>query len=189
MPTIKAGNINKGMYLDFKGTPHQVIKAEFHSPGKGSAFCKVKMKNIKSGASLEFTYKSNEQVDYFELNSQEMQFLYMQGKDAIFMNPQTYEQVELAVGLMDGKEGFLTSDIKVYVLFQDDTALGVTFPPKVKMKVQVAEEATAGNRVNAPKKPVTLETGLEIYAPLFIKPGDVIMVDTDTFEYVSRVNE
>lgn len=188
MPSIKAGNISKGMYLDFKGTPHMVTKAEFHSPGKGSAFCKVKMKNVKTGSSLEFTYKSNEQVDYFELNSQEMQFLYMQGSEAIFMNPQTYEQVELPIDLMDGKEGFLTPEIKVYVLFQGEEALGVKFPPKVKMTVDIAEDATAGNRVNAPKKPVTLETGLEIQAPIFIKPGDVIMVDTDTFEYVSRVN-
>jgi elongation factor P len=188
MPTVKAGNISKGMYLDFKGTPHLVTKAEFHSPGKGSAFCKVKMKNIKSGASLDFTFKSSEQVEYFELNSQEMQFLYMAGDQAVFMNPQTYEQVELDVDLMDGKEGFLTPDVKVYVLFQGDDALGVTFPPKVKLKVTVAEDATAGNRVNAPKKPVTLETGLEIQAPIFIKPGDVLMVDTDTFEYVSRVN-
>jgi elongation factor P len=189
MPTVKAGNIAKGLYLNFKGTPHLVTKSEFHSPGKGSAFCKVKMKNIKTGASLDFTYKSNEQIEYYDLNSQEMQFLYMSGDQAVFMNPQTYEQVELDIKLMDGKEGFLTSDIKIYVLFQEDKALGVTFPPKVKMKVKVAEEATAGNRVNAPKKPVTLETGLEVYAPLFIKPGDVIMIDTDTFDYVSRAND
>lgn len=189
MPTVKAGNISKGLYLNFKNTPHLVVKSEFHSPGKGSAFCKVKMKNIKTGANVDFTYKSNEQVEYFDLNSQEMQFLYMQGNDAIFMNPQTYEQVELPVSLMDGKEGFLTPEIKVYVLFQGEKALGVKFPPKVKMTVEVAEEATAGNRVNAPKKPITLDTGLEIQAPLFIKPGDVIMVDTETFDYVSRVNE
>jgi len=188
MPTIKAGNISKGMYLDFKGTPHLVIKAEFHSPGKGSAFCKVRMKNVKTGSSLDFTYKSSEQVEYFELSQREMQFLYLTGEEAVFMDPRTYEQAEIPVSLLDGKEGFLTSDINVYILFHGEEALGVTLPPKVKLKVAVAEEATAGNRVNAPKKPVTLETGLEIQAPIFIKPGDVIMVDTETFEYASRVN-
>lgn len=188
MPTIKAGNISKGMYLNFKGAPHLVVKAEFHSPGKGSAFCKVRMKNVKTGASLDFTYKSAEQVEYFELAQREMQFLYIAGDDVVFMDPRTFDQVEINKNLLDGKELFLTPDVKVYILFKEEEALGITLPPKVKLKVSVAEEATAGNRVNAPKKPITLETGLEIQAPIFIKPGDVIMVDTDTFEYASRVN-
>lgn len=188
MPTIKAGNISKGMYLDFKGTPHLVIKAEFHSPGKGSAFCKVRMKNVKTGSSLDFTYKSAEQVEYFELSQREMQFLYIAGDEVVFMDPRTFDQVEINKSLLEGKELFLTPDVKVYILFNEDEALGVSLPPKVKLTVAVAEEATAGNRVNAPKKPITLETGLEIQAPIFIKPGDVVMVDTETFEYASRVN-
>lgn len=188
MPTIKAGNITKGTYLNFKGTPHYVTKAEFHSPGKGSAFCKVKMKNVKTGANLEFTYKSSETVETFDLNTREMQFLYLTDGEAVFMSPQDYDQVEIDLNLLDGKEKFLTPDSRVHILFHDELALGVSLPQKVKLKVDVAEEATAGNRVNAPKKPVTLETGLEIQAPIFIKPGDIVMVDTETGEYVSRVN-
>ena len=188
MPTIKAGNISKGMYLDFKGVPHYVVKSEFHSPGKGSAFCKVKLKNIKSGSNLEFTFKSNENVETLDLNSKEMQFLYLSDGEAVFMSPQDYEQVEIDLSLLDGKEKFLTPESKVHILFHGDEALGVSLPPKVKLVVDVAEDATAGNRVNAPKKPVTLETGLEIQAPIFIKPGDVLMVDTETGTYVSRVN-
>lgn len=188
MSLVKAGNITKGLYLNFKNTPHLVVKTEFHSPGKGSAFNKVKMKNIKTGTNLEFTFKSNEQIESLDIASKEMQFLYRSGDEVVFMDPHTFEQVEVGLGLLDGKEGFLNSEIKVYILFYDEVALGVTLPPKVRLKVIEAENATAGNRVNAPKKPVTLETGLVIQAPLFIKPGEIIIVDTETYEYVSRAN-
>lgn len=188
MPTVKAGNITKGLYLNFKDTPHYVTKAEFYSPGKGSAFTRVKMRNVKTGANVEFTYKSNEQVEALDLSTQEMQFLYSADGDSVFMNPQTFEQVEIPTTLLEGKEGFLTPEIKVYILFYEGEALGVSFPPKVKLKVTEAEDAVAGNRVNAPKKPVTLETGMVIQAPLFVKPGDTLIIDTESGEYVSRAN-
>jgi len=188
MPFVKAGKIAKGLYLNFKNTPHLIMKADFHSQSRGAAFSKVKMKNIKTGANIEFTFKSNEQVEYLDINSREMQFLYMSGGEAVFMDPHNFEQVEIDLKLLDDKKGFLNSETRVHVLFDEETALGVIFPPKVKLKVTEAEDTTAGNRVNAPKKPVTLETGLIIQAPLFIKPGETLVVDTENGEYVSRAN-
>jgi len=88
--------------------------------------------------------------------------------------------------LMADKVGYLTSDVSCYIVKYEDEVLGVSLPAKVKLKVEYAEDATAGNRINAPKKPVKLETGIEVMAPLFVKTGDTLIIDTDTGEYVSR---
>ena len=188
MTFIKGGNIRKGSYILFKNAPHLVTKTEFVSPGKGSAFTRARLKNVQTGATQEFTFKSVETVEELDINSREMQFLYMDGEDAVFMDPRTYEQETISADLLEGKTGYLTSDITVFVLFYNDEPIGVRFPLNVKLKVTYAEATTAGNRVNAPKMPVTVETGAIVQAPLFVKIGDIIIVDTETNEYVSRAN-
>jgi elongation factor P len=188
MPTINGGNIRKGSYILFKDQPHLVTKTEFVSPGKGSAFTRAKLKNARTGAVQDFTFKSQERIEELDVASREMQFSYIDGNDVIFMDPRTYDQVTVAKDLLDGKEGFLTPDVMVYILIFDETPIGVRFPNTVKLKVTYAEDATAGNRVNAPKKPVTLETGISIQAPLFVKAGDTLIIDTDSGEYLSRAN-
>lgn len=186
MTTVKAGNISKGMFLMFRGNPCEVVKAEFHHPGKGSSVSRIKMRNVKTGSTVEFTYKTNEQVEYLDVVSQEMQYLYHDDSEVVFMDPRSYEQVSLPVNLFEGKLGYLTPDTKVYVQMYNDEALDVSLPPKVTLKVVDAPDATAGNRVNAPKKTVKMETGLEVQAPIFIKPGEMLIIDTETGEYVSR---
>ncbi len=188
MPFIKGGNIRKGSYILFKNAPHLVTKTEFVNPGKGSAFVRARLKNVQTAATQEFTFKSVESVEELDVSSREMQFLYMDGTDIIFMDPRTFEQVTVSGDLLEGKTGYLTPEIVVYILFYNEEAIGVRLPLNVKLKVTYAEDATAGNRVNAPKKPVTLETGAIVQAPLFVKTGDVIIVDTETNEYVSRAN-
>lgn len=188
MSTIKAGNIRKGMYLIHKGQPFYVTHTDFMSPGKGSAFMRVKFRNIITGNTEEFTYKSNESVQEAEVESKQMQFLYVDGGDSVFMNTATYEQVEISTSLLEGKEGLLTPEIQVYVMFYEDKPLGVSFPPKVKLKVTYAEDATAGNTQGQARKMVTLETGMEISAPIFVKEGDTLVIDTESISYVSRAN-
>jgi elongation factor P len=188
MTFIKGGNIRKGSYILFKNAPHLVTKTEFVSPGKGSAFTRARLKNVKTAATQDFTFKSTETVEELDISSREMQYLYLDGTDVVFMDPRTYEQVTISGDLLEGKIGYLTSDIVVYVLFYNEDAIGVRFPLNVKLKVTYAEDATAGNRVNAPKKPVTLETGAIVQAPLFVKEGDILIIDTETNEYVSRAN-
>jgi elongation factor P len=189
MGTIKGGNIRKGSYILYKDQPHLVTKTEFVSPGKGSAFMRCRMKSVKTGASAEFTFKSVEPVEELDVQSREMQYLYMDGEDVVFMDPRTYEQVNIPKKLIEDKVGFLTPEITMYILFYNENAIGVRFPLNVKMKITYTEDAVAGNRVNAPKKPATVETGMEVMVPLFVKVGDVISIDTDTCEYLSRVNE
>ncbi|HYD34711.1 MAG TPA: elongation factor P [Vitreimonas sp.] len=189
MAMIKGGNIAKGMYILFKDAPWLVTKTEFVSPGKGSAFTRAKLKSVKTGASQEFTFKSVEPVEELDVSSKEMQFLYDDGSDVVFMNPRTYDQVSVPRELVEDKLGFMTPDLNVYILFYEEVAIGIKLPPRVKLKVAYAEDSTAGNRINAPKKPVTMETGMVIQAPIFIKTGEILSIDTETGEYQARVNE
>ena len=183
---IKGGNIRKGSYILFKDQPYLVTKTEFVSPGKGSAFTRVKMKSVKTAATQEFTFKSVEPVEELDVSSKEMQYLYIDGDEIVFMDPRSYEQVSIKKELIEEKVGYLIPELTMYILFYNEEAIGVRFPLNVKLKVTYAEEATAGNRVNAPKKPVTVETGIEVMVPLFVKTGETILIDTETGEYLSR---
>jgi elongation factor P len=184
--TIKAGNIRKGMYILFKNNPSLVTKTDFMSPGKGSAFMRAKFKNLKTGKVVEFTYKSTESVEQIDISSVQMQYLYLDGEDLVFMNPDTYEQVEVPKILIGKQIGLLTPESKVYVITYDDKAIGVSFPPKVKLKVEYAEDAVAGNTMGTAKKEIKLETGLLVQAPIFIKEGESVVIDTETLAFVSR---
>lgn len=188
MAKLKAGNISKGIYVLYNGQPHYVTKTQFVSPGKGSAFTRARLQNLKTGATIEFVFKSHDSVEQIDVESKEMQFLYNAGDEVVFMDPRSYEQVSIPVSLMDGKELFLTPELRVYVQFYQEKAIGVSLPPKVTMTVEQAEEAVAGDRQNAGKKAVTMETGLVVQAPLFIKKGEKLIIDVETGTYVSRSN-
>lgn len=187
MISVNAGNITKGMYLIFKGKPHLVTKTEFMSPGKGSAVMRVKYKSIENGAALEFTYKTNEQVEVADVEKKEMEFLYRAGDDLTFMNPKTYDQAEIPVGLIEDQIGYLIPNLKCWVLWYKEKAIGVSLPPNVTLKVIESPNDVAGNRINAPKKTVKLETGMEAMVPIFIKNGEKVVIDTTTREYLGRV--
>ncbi len=187
MAKVKAGNIKKGTYIEFRNQPHYVVYTKFVSPGKGSAFTRTKLRNLKTDAIFDFSFKSHDTVEQLDIESVQMQFLYADADDAVFMNPQTYEQINVPLSVL-GKDNlyYLTPDVKVYVVIYHDQPMGVNLPPKVKLKVTKSQEAIAGDRQTAGKKPVTVETGLTVQAPLFIKEGEVLIIDTETGEYVSR---
>jgi elongation factor P len=187
--TIKAGSIRKGMYILFKNSPHFVTKTDFMSPGKGSAFMRVKMKNISTGNTQEFTYKSTENIEQVDVESQKMQFLYNDGDSAVFMNPQTFDQAEVSLKLIGPKAQLLSPDVEIYVMFFEEKAIDVNFPPKITLRVDYAEEAVAGNTMGTARKMVKLENGFEISAPIFVKEGDHISIDTETLSYHSRNNK
>lgn len=184
--TIKAGNIKKNTYVLFKNQPHLVTKTEFMSPGKGSAVMRVKLRNVKSGFSQEYTFKSTESIEEVDVSSRELQFLYADSTEVVFMDQRSFEQVSVDRALVAEQLDLLTSEASVYVVFYDEKAIGVHLPPKVTLKVTYAEEATAGNTVGQARKQAELETGLKVMVPLFVKTGESILVDTATKQYVSR---
>ena len=183
---IKAGNIRKGSYILFKNQPHQVTNTRIMSPGKGSAFMRLKLKNVKTSNTIEFTYKSNEMVEELDVSSNKMQYLYHDVNDVVFMDERNYEQVSVPISLLKDKLDLLKPEITVYVLIINGQAVGVSLPPKIKLKVKRAENAVAGNTVGGAKKEIELETGLKIQAPLFIKTGETVVIDTTTKQYVGR---
>jgi elongation factor P len=188
MAKLKAGNISKGIYVLHNGQPHYVTKTQFVSPGKGSAFTRARLQNLKTGSSVDFVFKSHDAVEEIDVESKEMQFLYIGGDEIYFMDQRSYEQISLPVALMDGKERFLVPEMKAYIQFYEDKAIGVSLPAKVEMTVTQAEEAVAGDRQTAGKKTVTMETGLTVQVPLFIKKGDRLIIDVESGGYVSRAN-
>ena len=186
MSSIKANQLKSGMFILYKDQPCAVVKCEFYFPGKGSAFARTKIKNVKTGNVYEYTFKSNDMVEAVDVDTTELQYLYADGDTYHFMNPRTYDQFEVPKFIFDGKEVYLLPEMKMFFNYYDGEVIGVRFPLKVTVRVTEAEEASAGNTVNAPKKPVTIETGVQVMAPLFVKQGETIIVDTETGEYVSR---
>jgi len=186
MSKVKAGNIEVGMFLMHNGFPHRVIKKKFVSPGKGSAFNRTKLQNIETGAIFEHVYKSHDAVEEVEVESRQMQFLYKAVDGAVFMDPRTYDQAEITNAVLGNAIDFLVAEMMVYISFYEGRATAVNLPPKVEMTVVESEDAIAGDRSNAGTKPVTMETGLIVQVPLFIKKGEKLIVDTDSGSYVSR---
>ena len=187
MPTIEAGSISKGMYILFRNQPNVVVKAEFYHPGKGATVNRIKYKNITTGTIVDFTHRTNERVEYIDVESTEMQFLYADGGDLVFMDPRSYEQVNVPAKLIEPFQAqLLTPDTKAYVISYDEKPLALSLPPKMKLKVVDSPNAVAGNTVGKAKKTVTLESGYQTLAPLFVKTGDTLVIDTETGNYVKR---
>lgn len=185
--TISAGNITKSSYIIFKGNPVFVTKADFMSPGKGAAIMRVKFKNVATGAAGEFTFKTNETIELAEIEKREMEYLYRDGENLVFMDPKNYEQVSIPLSLIEDQFGYLTPNLKCWIIWHKGIAIGATLPPHITLEVTESPDEIAGNRVNAPKKTVKLETGIEAQVPLFIKVGEKVQLDTQTGEYVGRV--
>jgi elongation factor P len=188
MSKIKAGNIERGMYLLHHGHPHKVVKKKFVSPGKGSAFTRTKLLNLETGSIVSHVFKSHDRVEEIYVESKRMQFLYKRDNQVVFMDPQTYHQVEIPRKVIGEKVKFLVSELEVYILFYQEKPMAVKLPPKVTMEVTKAKHAVAGDRQNAGSKPVRMETGLEVQAPLFIEEGEKLIISTESGEYVSRAN-
>lgn len=186
MSTIKANQLKKDMFVLYKGAPHAVQKCEFYFPGKGSAFARTKLKNVKSGSSFEYTFKSSEPVEIVEVDTIELQYLYREGETFYFMDPRSFEQHEVREYVFGDQAKWLLPESKMFFSIYEGEVIGVRFPVKVKVKVVESAEAVAGNTVNAAKKPAKVETGAEVLVPLFVKEGETIIVDTESGEYVSR---
>lgn len=184
---VNAGNLKKGDFVYHNGEIWQVQKAEFYSPGKGSALMKSRIKNIISGKNIEYTYKSNEQVEILEVNSIEMQYLYHDNENLYFMDERTYNQFFLPINVVGDVYKFFKEGEKMYVYIHNEKPLTVRPPLSVKVKVIEAEEAVKGDTVSGAKKPVKVETGAIVMVPLFIKIGDMITVNPETGEYTGRV--
>lgn len=185
---IKAGQIEKGTALLIKGQPFIVVDREFVSPGKGSAFVRLKMKSPSTGQSLSETIKTQDSVEDIMVSDRDCQYLYNDGEHFHLMLTDTFEQIEVPMLTFPDYE-FLMKDGETYrCTFWEAQLLDIQIPPKVVYFVAEAEEAVKGDTVQGATKYVTTETGLKVRVPIFIKQGEKIRVNTETKEYLERVN-
>lgn len=185
---MKAGAIDKGIALLIKGSPFIVVEREFVNPGKGSAFVRLKLKSPATGKVLKETMKTQDNVEEIIVEDKESQYLYCDEDAFHFMDTETYDQFEVPMeGFTDYK--LLMKDGDTYkVIMWDEKPLDIILPYKVVYEVTEAAEGVKGDTVQGASKLVKIETGLEVKVPIFIKQGERIMVNTETKEYVERVN-
>lgn len=184
-----AGGLKKSEFILYQGEIWQIQKAEHYSPGKGSALMKVRIKNVASGKTLDYAFKSNEDVETLEVETIEMQYLYKDAENLYFMDERTYNQYTVPAGIVGDAVDFFKESNKYYVFVYNDKPLSVKPSLSVKVKVIETEDAIKGDTVSGAKKAAKIETGATIMVPLFIKQGEMIVVNPETREYVERVKE
>ncbi len=185
---LNAGNLKKGNFINYKGEIYQVVKSEFYSPGKGSALMRTKLKGISSGKTIDYTFKSNEIIETLDVEVRETQYLYADKDNLYFMDTKNFTQYQLSKKIAGDVYLFLKEGMSCYIYIYNNEVLNLRSPQSVRLKVIEAPEAIKGDRVGGAKKAVILETGVKIMAPLFIKKGDVVVVNPETGEYVERSN-
>lgn len=182
-----AGSLKKGEFIYYQNEIWQIQKAEFYSPGKGSALMKLKIKNVITSKNIDYTYKSNEQVETVDVESREMQYLYKDHESLFFMDERTYNQYQVPLSLVGSAADFFKEGNKYFVYIHNDKPLTVRPPLNVKLKVIETEDAVKGDTVTGAKKPAKVETGVTVMVPLFVRAGDTISINPETGEYVERV--
>ncbi len=182
-----AGNLKKGEFVYYQGEIWQIQKAEFYSPGKGSALMKTRLKNVISGKNIDYTFKSNEQIETVDVESIEMQYLYKDSDNLYFMNEQNYNQYQLPLQVVGEIANFLKEGNKYYVYLHDEKPLNIRPPMSVKLKIVETEAGIKGDTVTGAKKIAKLETGVVITVPLFVNQGDTVIVNPETGQYTGRV--
>jgi elongation factor P len=185
---IRGGDIVKGTCLLQKGQPYLVVEREFHNPGKGTAIVRIKMKSIKDGAVLTLTIPTQQEIEDATVDARSCQYQYADQDHYHFMDNESYDQYEVPVSDMEDKKVYLQENEIYELSIWEGKVIDIKIPYKVVFTVAESENYVKGDTVSGATKPVTTETGLTVRVPLFIKQGERILVNTETNEYVERVN-
>ena len=184
---INAGEIRVGMLLEYKNDLWQVLKTQHVKPGKGGAFAQVEMKSLNKNTKLNERFRSSETVEKASLDEMNFNYLYDDENNYFFMNPKTFDQIEIKKETVGDKGKLLTENLEVSVSFYNDNPISIELPNQVQCKIEVTDAALKGQTVSSSYKPATLENGLNIQVPPFIESGDEIIVDTRNLEYVKKI--
>ena len=179
-------DIRNGAVILHKNKRMKVIEFQHVKPGKGGAFVRTKLKDIQSGKIIDETFNAGHKLDFIRVEAKSMQFLYVDGENHIFMDNETFEQINVITKSIGNKKNFLTAGALVDLLFDEDEVLDVRLPSHVILEVLNTEPGFKGNTATGANKPATLETGYVLNVPLFIDEGDKLRIDTRTGEYVER---
>lgn len=182
-------DLKKGAIFQTEGVPYRVVDYNQKVMGRGGSIVNVRIKSLIDGKVLEKTYKGNEQLDSADVTNQSVQYLYNDGNTFFFMNEETFEQFEVAAGLVGDGAGYLKEGDRLQLQFFDGRPISVDLPKNVPLAVTYTENVVKGDTTSSVMKDATLETGITVKVPAFIKQGDIISVDTTTGAYRERVKE
>jgi elongation factor P len=187
MPTTS--EFRKGLKIELNGEPFIIVDFLHVKPGKGGAFVRTKLRNLRTGNVLEHTFRSGERVESPDIEEKETQYLYNDGEKYYFMDKESYWQFELTEDQLGNTKDFLQENVTVTVLFYNQNPVGVVLPTFVQLRIDRTEPGVRGDTATGGTKPARLETGAVVQVPLFVEEGDLIKVDTRTGEYVERVTK
>ena len=184
---VSTNDIRPGQSILLDGTLYLILEYQHVKPGKGKAFVKTKLKNLSGGGVVDKTFRADEDVKQAFIDKQQFQYLYKDGDSYIFMNNETFEQINLNNDIVENKYLYLTSNQEVTIQMHEDTPIDLVLPPTVNLLVTSAEPAVKGDTVSSSTKSVTCETGLILNVPMFIEEDELIKVDTKNSSYMTRV--
>jgi elongation factor P len=183
---VTTNDLRNGMTLDLPDGLFAVVEFQHVKPGKGGAFVRTKLKNVRTGAVLERTFRADERVEQAIVDKREMQLLYRDGTDYVFMDVTSYDQLHVSPATLGDAAQFVKEGDNAVLQMYGGEIVGVDLPAAVELAVAETEPGVQGDRVSGARKPATLETGLVLQVPLFVNPGERIKVDTRTGEYITR---
>ena len=184
---INAGEIRVGMLIEHKNDLWQVLKTQHVKPGKGGAFAQIEMKSVNKNTKLNERFRSNETVEKASLEETNFTFLYDDENNYYFINPISFEQIEIKKEIIGEKGKLLTENLKVVVSFYNESPISVELPNQVSCIIAETDVALKGQTVSSSYKPATLENGLNIQVPPFIEAGDEVIIDTRNLEYIKKI--
>lgn len=183
---INVNDFKNGMTIKFEGNIYTIIEFQHVKPGKGSAFVRTKLKNLRTGATIDYTFNAGIKVETARIERKPMQYLYNVGNMYTFMNMNDYSQVEIDASKLGDDVKFLKENLDVDITFYEGEMLGLSLPDKIEFEVTKTEPAVKGNTSQSATKDAVIETGYEIRVPLFVNQGEKIIVSTKDGKYVSR---
>ena len=186
MVATSTNDLKKGMTLDLPEGLFQVVDFQHVKPGKGPAFVRTTLRNVRTGNVLDKTFRADERVERANVDKREMQYLYRDGDDYVFMDNGTYEQLNVGAPSLGDAVNYIIDGSTMTVQFCKDEIIGTDLPAAVELSVAETEPGIQGDRVSGARKPAKLETGLVVQVPLFVNTGDRIKVDTRSAEYLTR---
>ncbi|MCQ8783251.1 elongation factor P [Mangrovibrevibacter kandeliae] len=185
---ISGNEIKPGFVIEHNGGLWAAVKSNHVKPGKGGAFNQVELKNLIDGTKLNERFRSSETVERVELEMKDFQFLYAEGEQLVFMDTDSYEQLELQSDFVGDRAAFLQDGMQVTVELYDDRPIGIRLPDQVKLKITEADPVLKGQTAASSYKPAILENGMRVMVPPFIEAGETILVDTNEITYLRRAD-
>ena len=186
MPTITTNDLKNGMTLELDRDLVQVVDFQHVKPGKGHAFVRTTLRNVRTGSVVDRTFRAGEKVERAIIDKRSMQFLYRDGADYVLMDDQTYDQIQITPTTLGDATNYMVEQGTTLILMYGDEVIGVELPASVELVITETEPGLQGDRVSGARKPATLETGLVVQVPLFIELGERVKVDTRSGDYLSR---